>query len=153
MKAIGILGIIILIILGIGYVRGWVSGSVTQDERGPGVELNIDADKLEADRQKALDRVDGLSVGSAAAVRAMARELGKGESALEGRLSAIDTRSRELTVSSGDRVLELHVPEAVPIRRAGVLINFNQMSSRETARFVFSHAGEDRLLARVELLR
>lgn len=70
MKTVLVLLILLVVVAGLGYYRGWFNLSSRNDQGKPNVTLSVDKDKIEADKDKVVNSVQDL--GHKAAAKAAA---------------------------------------------------------------------------------
>lgn len=60
MKAVYGLLVAVVIVGVVGFYLGWFSFSMSDDDRKPNITLSVDKDKIEADKDKVVDKVQDL---------------------------------------------------------------------------------------------
>jgi len=153
MRILGFLFLIVLLLTAVGYFRGWFSVSTTHAAGKSDVTVGVDQDKMRDDARAAAAKIGQLSAKAAAAVKSLGRKAGPDESDLEGNVKAVDVAARDLTLTSGTETIDLHVPTGVPITRHAATVGFEQLLPATRVKLTFKHAGDERSLARIEILQ
>lgn len=152
MRIFGFLFIVVLVLAIAGYFRGWFSISTVNATDKSDVTVQIDGRKVRDDANAAGVQLGQLSAKAVAAVKSLASKVSAEESALDGTLLTVDQAARDLTLSAGSETIGLHVPTGIPLSRDGKPVDFAQLQPSTRVRIAFQHAGEDRKLARIEIL-
>ena len=152
MRLLGFLFVVLLLLAGVGYLRGWFAISTTNAAGKGDVTLAVDQDKISADAKTAGTKIGQLSAKAIAAVKSLGSKVSADETTLEGTLSVVDQAARDLTLTAGSEKIELHVPSGIPVTRDGKAVGFDQLQPATRVKLAFKHAGEDRVLARIEIL-
>jgi hypothetical protein len=152
MKVLGSLFLLVLILAGIGYARGWFSVAKSHAGGKTGVALTVDDDKITDDAAVVANK---LGVGDAKEDQSPQPATGSGganASDIEGVITLVDLAGRDLTVTVGGETIVQHVPTSVAATRGGVAVPFEQLRANMRARFSFEQNGGARHLVRLELL-
>jgi hypothetical protein len=147
MRLLGFLFVLVLIVAAVGYVRGWFSVTTTHAAGKGGVTFGVDSEKIADDAKAAGAQVGELSAKAVEGVKSM----GSDTSEVEGTITAVD--GRDLTLTTSSQKMALHVPSGVPILSNGESVGFEQLHPASRVKLSFKHAGEDRSLTRIEILR
>ena len=153
MRSLGFLFLVVLVVAGFGYFRGWFSVTTTHAGGKNEVTLGVDQDKIRDDANAAASRLGQLSTQAAEKVKTLGSKVGPEESELEGEITAVDVAARDLTMTASSQTIDLHVPTAVPILRDGEKVAFEALRSGTRVKFSFQHTGDDRRLSRIQILR
>ena len=136
----------------IGFYRGWFSIRTSQAASKSEVAFGVDAGKVRGDAEAAAQQLGELSAAAAEAVRELATGVGPQQSALAGKLTAVDATAHDIVLAAGDKTIDLHVGDEVPIVKGGKGVGFAELLPGTRVNVTFQHAGESRRLARIEIL-
>jgi hypothetical protein len=148
MRLLGFLFVLVLLVAVVGLYRGWFAVSTEARERGTNVSVEVDTQRMRQDANELAEVPEKV----AAQVRDLGRPVGAGETAVEGKVAKTELATRRLTVDTGADTLEVDVPGAVRVERAGEIMAFEQLRPQERVRLRFRHDGDARKLAVVEAL-
>jgi hypothetical protein len=152
MRLLGFLFLLVLILLGIGYARGWFTVSTSHAAGKDDVTVGVDSDKIDEDARAAANKLGELSDRAAEVVKSIGRKVSGDQTELEGSIASADHNARDLTVTTASGPIDLHVPSAVPITRAGASVAFDELRPATRVKLTFQNVGEERRLARVEIV-
>ena len=152
MRLLGFLFLVVLVLMGVGYVRGWFSVSTSHAAGKSDVTVGVDGNKIDEDARIAANKLGELSAKAAEVVKSLGRKVSADDTELEGSVASADQNARDLTVTTASGPIELHVPSAVPITRAGSSTGFDQLRPATRIKLGFQSVGEERRLSRVEIL-
>jgi len=152
MRALGFVFVIVLLIAAIGYYRGWFSVTTSHAGGKSDVTFQVDENRMRDDAKTAGSKISKLSADALAAVKSLGKKVSADETTLEGTLSLVDQTARDLTLTAGTETIDIHVPTGIPITRNGVDVGFDQLLPSTRVRLTFKNLGEDRSLARIEIL-
>lgn len=156
MRFLGFLFLLVLLVAGVGYCRGWFSVSTSHASGREEITLGVDEDRIGSDTKAAADKLGRLSKQAVEKVKAIWREVGPDRKEVEGKVAAIDTGERRLAIDADERRIDLHVPVGTAIERDGAAVDFAQLQPGAHIKLVLHDAdtgdGEDWRLQRIELL-
>jgi hypothetical protein len=152
MRLLGWLFLIVLLLVGAGYFRGWFSFTTTHAGSKNEITVGVDNEKIGDDTKAIATGLSELSAQAAEKVKSLGRAVGPDESELEGKLTAVDPTARDLTLTANSEAIALHVPAAVSITRDGKSVGFEQLLPATRVKCSFQHAGDVRKLARIQIL-
>lgn len=151
MRFLGLIFLLALLVLGVGWFRGWFS--ITTSHAAGRNEVNVQVtDRAAADVRAAGAQLGELTAQVVEKVRTMARSTSAAESELDGTLHSVDAVTRDLVLAVGAQQLPMHVSTAVVVQRSGTNVGFEQLQAQARVRMTFRVNGEDRQLARIEIL-
>src|SRR5262245_54004285 len=136
-----------------GFARGWFSVRTSQAASKSEVTFGVDPDKVRGDAAATAEQIGKLSAAAAESVRGLAHHIDPQQSELDGTLTAVDATAHDVVVTAGGKKIDLHVGDDVPILEAGKGVGFGELQSGTKVKLTFQHAGDDRRLARIEIVR
>ena len=151
MRFLGLVFIIAVVLLAVGFFRGWFSVSAVHAGGKSDITLGVDGNKIGDDANAVAARMGQLSASAVEKVKSMSRTVGADESELEGTLTSVDPTARDLTLTVNSQPIEMHVPSGIPITREGQSVGFDELRSSLLVKCFFKHAGDDRKLSRIEI--
>ena len=130
MKLLGYLFLLAILLAVVGYARGWFIVDAPPGKARADLRVTVDRDRLAGDTRAVLDRL-GTQRPAAEPV------VGQG-SAMEGRIAAVASATRELTLEGSSRDHTVHTVAAnVPITRGGATMAFGELQPDMHARLSF----------------
>ena len=148
MRFLGFLFLIVLVVAGIGYYRGWFTVTTTHAGDNRDVTVGVDTGRIRADTAK----LGELPERIAAKVRSMGTKVDANTTEIEGTIVSADAAARRLVVRAGGEQLELDLPSGLAIERNGDPVAFRDLQPGARVRVRFSHDGDARRLASVQVL-
>ena len=152
MRILGLLFLIVLVVAGIGYFRGWFSVTTAHAAGRKEIIVGVDDEMIDDDTKAVATALGDLSAKAAEALKSLGRKVGADETELDGVLTAVDHAARDLTLTAGGKAIELHVPAAVSITRDGTKVGVDQLLADMRVKCTFQYAGDRRRLLRILIL-
>jgi hypothetical protein len=135
-----------------GFARGWFSIRTSQAASKSEVTFGVDSDKVRGDAAATAEQLGELSAAAAESVRNLAHRIDPQQSELAGKLTSVDAGAHRIVLEAGSKAIELHVGDDVPILKGGKGVGFGDLQPGMQLNVRFQHAGDNRRLARIEIL-
>src|SRR5262245_54227686 len=97
MRLLGFAFLVVLVLIGVGYVRGWFSVSTSHAAGKSDVTVGVDGNRIDADARTAANKLGELSAKAAEVVKSLGRKVSADETELEGSVASTDQNARDLT--------------------------------------------------------
>jgi hypothetical protein len=151
MRALGILFVLVLVVAGSGWCRGWFGVQTSHAAARDRLEVVVDRDRIEADARAAADKVGELTGRAADAVKRAAQKVAGGERRVEAEVLAVDVAQRRLRVRLAGDDVDVVVPGAAAIVDAAEApIPLSSLGTGARVRITFADRDEHLVVARVE---
>jgi hypothetical protein len=105
MKKFLFLLLLLVVVLGFGYMRGWFGTSTVDAGGKSGIVLTWNKDKFKADMSAAGGKIKQMSQAAVDKVKGKAKTVSTTESELEGKIISVDVANHIVTIeSNGDSI-------------------------------------------------
>lgn len=152
LRLFGFLFLVVLVLAGVGYVRGWYSFGTVEAGGKTGVTVEIDRDKIGKDTAAAADKLAALSAEAAEKIRGLATKSADGTSTVEGSVVAVDVAGRSVRLDAGDAAVDLRVPAGAAIVRDGADVTLADLETGTRVRVTVGQQDSSLRVERIEVL-
>lgn len=151
MRFLGLLFLLLLILAGVGYCRGWFTVTTTHAGGRDRVTVGVDEDRIGADARAAANKIGELSAAAVEKLRGLGEKVDPDTRVVEGSVAAVDQAARDIEVTAGAERIRLHVPLGVAITKDGQAVDFDRLRPGTAVRLVLDEDPEHLRLERIEL--
>jgi hypothetical protein len=149
MKMLGYLFVLAILLAVVGYTRGWFTVEAASSSERADVRMTVDRDRMSADARSVLDTVGAGGAKTAANPESLP---GSSGTFLEGRITSVQTATRDLTVEAESRTSTHRIAIGTPITRDGATVAFDQLQPDMRARLSFDASKPLPILVAITIL-
>lgn len=117
MKKFLFLLLLLVVVLGFGYYRGWFGASAVDAGGKSNLVFSWNKDKFKSDMSAAGGKIKQMSQAAVDKIKGKAKKVSATESELEGRVTAVDTVNHTVTIDVNGESIPLTVFETAGLEQ------------------------------------